>query len=526
MPVAAPTVPSTAEAIDFLDDLRRELRFTDLLDAHVKEPLKFVVCGTDAPKQQHNPSKGTACWSFRGANPGTHLIHFCLRLFGKLLPEADWRGYLTAYAHHELLHACVTPRDLRSAKERLDVVGVPFGEYNLFEDARIEAIGRKDFGFPLDWTNYETPGVAATPRAYFFNLVQCAGRDDPALVEPAVAGEPWITRVRDYYYAKAIGAHDFPAMLALLKEWVEEFPSPPSGGATASGLPTDLELSLSITDEDFEVLCAEGPDKASEIAGSGGPGQGEIKSVNLGEDADNDVLAPAPVRTVNNELATRAANRLRGLLEPARRRERSALASKRISARAFQVGRPDFYRRTVDAVKSRAVKVAFFIDCSGSMGSSGPDGVTAIDGGIALAMGLNQLANRGLVGGHIILHKGNGGKALCSAYALPVPDGFFERVPNDGGWEALEPAFRRTSDLTRAADYVFCYTDGQICDEPLNVPALAARGVHPVGLYCGAADAGENLKKWFSQVIVRPSVLDLLEALIAKVDFRKTRRGR
>jgi hypothetical protein len=279
MTVAAPTLPSTAEAIDFLDDLRRELRFSDLLDAHVKEPLKFVVCGTDAPKQQHNPSKGTACWSFRGANPGTHLIHFCLGLFGKLLPEADWRGYLTAYAHHELLHACVTSRDLRYAKKRLDQVGVPFGEYNLFEDARIEAIGRKDFGFPLDWTNYEALGAATTPKGYFFNLIQSAGHDEPSLLDSAVAGEAWIGRVRDYYHVKAIAAHNFPDMLVLLKEWVEEFPSPPSGGATASGLPTDLELSLSITDEDFEVLCAEGTDKASEIAGSGGAVYGEIKSI-------------------------------------------------------------------------------------------------------------------------------------------------------------------------------------------------------------------------------------------------------
>ena len=66
MRATSPALPSTAEAIEFLDELRREIRFSDLLDAHIKEPIRFSVRGIDAPKRSMNPSPKTACWSFRG----------------------------------------------------------------------------------------------------------------------------------------------------------------------------------------------------------------------------------------------------------------------------------------------------------------------------------------------------------------------------------------------------------------------------------------------------------------------------
>jgi hypothetical protein len=322
MRATSPALPSTAEAIEFLDELRRELRFSDRLDAHIKEPIRFSVRGTDAPKRVMNPSPKTACWSFRGDSPGAHLIHFCLGLFEKLRATASWQEYLTAYAHHELLHACVTLRDLRSTTDDLKNVGVPFRDYNLFEDARIEALGRKEFAFPLAWTEHEEVTAAENSRGYFFNLIQNAGIDHPDLVSAAFTSEPWVARVRDYYFPRAIAAHDFPVMRALLVEWVKEFP-PANDGAGKNGTkPTmgDLELGANISEEAFAAMIELAAEQAREESPDkdGATSMGNIQAVKLGEDATDEALAAAPVRTVDQKLANQAANRLRGLLEPSR----------------------------------------------------------------------------------------------------------------------------------------------------------------------------------------------------------------
>lgn len=525
-------LPSTSEAIEFLQDLRWELRFSDVLDEHIKEPVKFAVRGADSPKSQPNPSKGTACWSFRGKDPGVHLIHFCLTLFKRILPGADWKEYLAAYAHHELLHACLTNRNLNATSVKLASAGVPFTEYNLFEDARIECLGRQKFGFPMAWAKFEAIAPASGPRHYFLNLIQNGGTHSADLVTAKVASEPWIERVRDYYFTKAIQAHDFDDMVALLQDWVREFAPPSSKDKNKTYRHGDIESGMLLQSPDFDALC----DLASIQSGdrekpaylpveTAGPTPGQIKAVPFGENSDAEVLSSLAVRTLNHELGKQAAERLSSLLAPSHRRERSVYASKRISPRAFASGRPDFYRRSVDAAKIRPIKIAFFIDCSGSMEGTGVDGIPVIDGGISIAMGLNILARRGLVSGQVILHKGDHTQALCSAHSLPLPDDFFARIPSDGHWEGLEPAFKRTMALTRSADYVFCYTDGNICDEPVDVAALSKRGVSPIGLYCGPHDKVAELKKWFSRVIVRDTVMDLLEALVATVDFSRTRRG-
>lgn len=533
--------PPTPDVVEFLRGLRHELRFSGQLDRYIAEPVRFSVRDPEAPASVPNPAPHTACWAFRGV-PGAHLIHFCLGLFSKvdpdtlLAPDFDWRGYVAAYAHHELMHACVTRRDLKAADDELKAAKVPFRLWNLFEDARIEARGRSEFGFPMKWLDYERVTPAAKPGAYFFNLIQNCGNDSPALLEDSSA--PWVSRVRDHYFKKALTADRFSDMLALLKEWVTEFPEDrrESGGKKKRGDQrdgadgaVDLEggLTLQLDGETFDALVSLAQEQADgkKPGAALSPSMGTRHSITpVPDSSDDPVIRDAAVREPNVELSRKVSERLAALLAPSARRERSIHHAKRISARALLAGRPDFYRRKVDGNPKRPVRITFFIDCSGSMGSTGPAGVTAADGGIAVAMGLNELARRGLVTGHMVLHKGDR-RAKCATYAFPQPDDFFSRIPSDGYYEALEHAFGLTAEICRQSDYVFCYTDGHICDAAIDLVKLRAHGLRPIGLYCGDSELAEPLREWFASALIRPSVLELVEAIVATVDFSRTKRG-
>ena len=538
MSTAAAILPTTEEAVEYLADLRRELRFDERFDAAITAPLRFAVRGLTAPKSQPNPSPGTACWSFRGT-PGAHMIHFCLTMLEKMLPGCDWRGYITAYAHHEFMHAVETKRVmdeymakrglkkssnlLKAAADRLKKEGVPFSEWNLFEDARIEFRGRGDFSFPMKWLDYEELKPADKARGYLFNLIQNEGRHSDDLIEEELRSEAWVARVRDYYYPRATKADDFEVMVKLLKEWVAEFPQPESPGGGGKGMSlSDLAAALGMSDEDFKSLVSIAMEQAGEQEDDDAKdckGQGEPDGTVLVPDASNDpIIRDGQINTLDLDLAKRVEDRLTSLLAPGHSRERTVHASKRISVRAYAMGRPDFFRRKNPDRKGRPVKTVYMIDCSGSIRS-------VISGGLAIAMGLNNLARRGLVTGHIVLHKGSGKRALCATYELPLPDNFFERIPTDGGYEAIFPAMQKCLKILREADYVFCYTDGQICDAPIDKVWLARHGLRPIGLYCGDEDMAETLKTWFACALIRPTVIELLEAIVATVDFKSfTRR--
>jgi hypothetical protein len=471
------------------------------------------------------------------------LVHFCCGLFKKLQPGKDWRGYVEAYAHHELMHACETKKALFEAiaqeaagqfkgileyvKKRLDAAKVPFSEWNLFEDARIEAVGRKRMGFPMAWLEFEKLEAADSPRGYFFNLIQNEGEDDPSLLTPAVLGERWVSRVRDYFFCRAVKAHRVDDMMRLLQEWVREFPPPPPPPDGFSGRLSDLLAGLGISQETFEALLAEAEAQEDE-KGPKAPALGERHSITPEPDYSNDpIIKDDAVREINESLVQKVAQRLSALLAPACRRERSTQPSKRLSARAFMSGRNDFYRRKVlGSGHSRPIRIVYFIDCSGSMSGEGMDGVPAIDGGIAIAMGLNSLAERGMVEGHIVLHKGDHRtKTKCATYALPQPKEFFARIPSDGGYEALEAALKKNAPLLQKADYVFCNTDGHICDDPVDKIWLARKGIRPIGLYCGHTEWAEALSEWFACAVIRNTTLELLEGIVATVDFAQAKRA-
>ena len=516
--LAAVSTPCTQTVVEFLATLRRHLRFNDTLDKYVNEVIRFAVRGTEAPRKQPNPSPGTACWSFRG-KPGAHLIHFCLRLFERMKAGADWRKCITAYAEHEVSHACFTWRDLKALNKELAAVKVPFSELNLFEDARIEHHGREKLGFEMAWRDFEDLKPAETPRQYFFNLIQNMGVDAPDLMVPEVAAEPWVFRVRDYYFAGALKADRFKEMKRLLQEWVAEFPLPP--GFKVPFGQGDLEASLTIElDEELSAAIAALAD--DQDPPQGGAGRVEPHSITLDPGYSTDpIIKDEPVRTVDLAQARKVSDRLSMLLAPRTTRERCSQPTKHLSTRAFVAGREDFYRRKVPTGHGRPIQVVQFIDCSGSMGILGPDGKPAIDGAISLGLGFSGLAERGLVQGHIVLHKGLGKQAYCAVYKLPLPLSFFARIPSDGGCEALEPALKRASELLQKADYVFCSTDGSIGDKPVDKAWLARKGVRPIGLYSGNAELAESLSEWFSCVVIRPTLLDLLDGMVAVIDFAK-----
>jgi len=301
-----------------------------------------------------------------------------------------------------------------------------------------------------------------------------------------------------------------------MKEWKAEF------GKKEDGLPMDLAMSLGLTQEVFDALVQLAQLQSGEEGEGGGPREEvDEESVESEPDTSNHgIIASGPVQTLDHDLAGRVADRLSSLLAPTETKERTCHASKRLSTRAYIAGRSDFYRRRtcpISGGKGRPVEIAYLIDCSGSM-----RGVIAI--GIAIAMGLNLMARRGLVTGHVILHQIVGGKSRCASYAFPLPDSFFERIPNNGGAEGIEPALKLSLPTLLKCDFVFCYTDGRITDAPVDRAWLASHNIRPIGLYCGDESMAPTLKSWFPLALIREQPMDLLEAIVATVDFKSFAR--
>ena len=420
----------------------------------------------------------------------------------------DWRRYLTAFAHHELLHAAYTPRDLQKIAVLLRDLHVAFQDYNLFEDARIEYKGRAQFAFPLEWTLDELMEPAADARSYFFNLIQNRGANDSSLLTKEFAEDPNADRVYSYYFSHAVKADAFPDMVKLLQEWTAEFPPPPDHGSKGSLADLSIGAALmenpALLDELIAEACGD-PKDQSPASGKGG-----IVPVTFG----TDILSPAPVRDLRPDLQALVADRLQVLLKPGVRRELTNVPAKRIAARVFLRGEAAFYRRIVSSSRTWPGRVVLFLDCSGSMGLTTSGGCTVSDLGVALAAGLNDLAQKGRIKGQVVLHKGCGSEALCGLYSLPQPPAFFTRIPSDGAFEGLEAALRKTTAELKKADYIFCYTDGNLTDLSVDHKALARKGLHPIGLYCGDEEMAQNLEKYFRRFLIRPTLAQLLDSLL------------
>lgn len=483
------------------------------------------------------PGFETACWAYLPP----HNIYIGTGIFDKKglkpgLSEERLSKYVENHYHHELGHALFTERDAQLVKSLLKEISAPFRLFNLFEDALIEHRYRKEAEYQFEWLTIERLGFQERPESLLFALIQAEGNFD--VVRGALA--TWVAEQEndarkalaekmprvEAYYKRIVEATASVQLMPLMNAWLDEFGRPPqdamqqgmqdmeqsmalmSGGEEAKEFDKDAKpVSGPATEQDGQSGKSDAANKAEDFReGSAGglkTAQGADESV-----AETGTLLRSYRTPFDKERADTLAAKFVKFFTAQTRVNSTRTPQKRISARHFSLGRAPY--RKADA-EGRGLKSIFFeVDCSGSMSGM------HIEEGRLILSALSSLARKGLIRGHVALSAVYG-KASYQTFALPLADETIERIDAFASAEGLEQTLQSNKALAMAADYVFVYTDGQICDRPIDKSRLHQYGIYTWGLYVGEDERYfDSLSKYFDKALLRKSAEDLVDAMLAQ----------
>ncbi len=119
-------------------------------------------------------------------------------------------------------------------------------------------------------------------------------------------------------------------------------------------------------------------------------------------------------------------------------------------------------------------------------------------------------------------------------FKLPVGGQFSKEIwalSQTGDAEYLWQNMSDNLDSLIDADINLVYTDGSICDDPIDKIKLERRDVHITGLYVSDAMGVDNIKNhykrnkmYFHHVVVRPSIMELAEEISNKIFSERSMR--
>ncbi len=507
----------------------------DIGTAVREEVLAGILAGRDLEEGldiRIKPGFDTGCWTW----VPPHRIFIGSAIFDNPqvregLTNEQLTRYTGAYVRHEHGHGQFTERDLKAANQALSAEGLPFGLWNLFEDARMEACYRRKHEIRFGWLEFERsdfdPEKANTlptlAQAMLFALIQSEGeitvesleeharavgcstcRDDRRGVDRSASSVA--TSVLGYYTDICALGGALGEMLPVLRRWVEEFglPPPEGGGGGKGERPSDLSLSLLLQSdpearEAFEK-DAKGLDGKTVAAGAQVPEE----LVDLPEGGTADLLI-GQEEPIDEQRVGVIVQHLRKLFQDRVRVEYSETPARRISARHCAAERPPYRHRTIQGRARRRFELV--VDLSGSMSG------LHIDEGRILIAALSQLAREGKVEGHVILSVGDA-QFHWERFRLPMSLQSIGKISAFGGAEGLEYALHSNLDVLRGADFVCVYTDGSITDRPIDKDWLHRRGIHTTGLYVGDERYLSELQKYFDRSLIRDNIEALAGAML------------
>lgn len=502
------------------------------LEARVKNVMFDVLFSSVQLGEKYEvfikPGLNTAAWSYMPPHRiyvGTGLLDNAkTALQGKFLQDGSLDYYVDSYIHHELGHFKHTERDLKKVNAQLGRRNIPFSLFNLFEDARIEHLWRKDLGRLFRWADFEEVSNEdhLVPHGLFFRLIQSEGNLEAVMAAgQSVSGfnESLLTKVHAYYQ-EVLACPQSMLILPVMERWLKEFPEavPPdsgmggSGNASSPASATGLELSLALQIEgaagSFHADASSlngGSRKGAKTGGLVASGQVLHEVPSAGEG----VLLSKYAEEVDHARATRLANRLSKAFQDRAHLVSTETPQKRMSVKHYSLGRK-YFRKEARVGLAKA-KVSLIIDCSGSMQGS------PIDEGRVFASTLNRLAIDGRIEGELVLSAITGGEHVYQVFQLPVKDSVIERIQAFGGGEGLEPTMQAQLASLKKSDWVLVYTDANITDTPIRKERFHRQGVHTHGVYIGSSEVAPLLGTHFDKALIRESVENLVDALVTSL---------
>lgn len=478
------------------------------------------------------PGFPTACWSFRPP----HVIFVGDGIGERAISGLDPDGvdyYIQSHVHHEWAHKTWTVRDLRQVRKDLAKRKVPFSLFNLFEDARIEERYRVATERLFRWWELEPVAPKGEPGSLLFLMIQTENDQERArgylaAIPPPVAGAAVVDvsalfdEVWAEFYQPMLEVATSEDLYPLLEKWVARFPgqsatNPGRGNEKGeAGEQSDLETSeqmqadpafaQSFAADAIEVPDGAAPQDKSTDMLPGGKGE-KLPDNHVAETKNGNVLASSSMASLDTRRVDRLVPKFRKLFVQKSRTVRSEEPSKRISVKHFVLERPPFVRKELLGKAKR--KVELIVDCSGSMAGH------HISEARVLVSLLSALARERMVEGHVILSAVIGYDSVWQSFRLPLANEVTERIHGFAGAEGLEYAMTANEKSLRDADFVMVYTDGQICDKPIDKARWHRKGVTTWGLYAGEDECRESLLKFFDKAVVRANVEAIVDAMLA-----------
>lgn len=153
--------------------------------------------------------------------------------------------------------------------------------------------------------------------------------------------------------------------------------------------------------------------------------------------------------------------------------------------------------------------VNFMIDMSGSMSGE------PIRNAMEILLTFNHIAKAGYLTGHIIYSETH---KRCMI-PMPVQDSLLKKMYSTGEAEGLQYSLKKYINTLKDSSILFCITDGQICDEPIDKNLYSRYKFKTVGVYVNskAKDLSEytgSLNRWFDISLVRRDVPSLIDKII------------
>ena len=475
---------------------------------------------------------------------------------------------VAAYGRHERCHAQHTSPGLKEVEAELKSLKIPFQYFNLFEDARIESLSRRELGTNFGWVHIEELAETKTPVELFLRCIQLEGEPDVALgsTEPVGTDSPRTLgevagAVREYY-KRACACTQDRHLFPIIQEFLDEFKpeqsdpdkEPGEGGESGAGEPGtgtgtgtssksgesgageragDLSFAAEAAEKggaffsefdeeaelvrgtDVESAAAEAKAKASAGSDKGRPSKGIPNSIapqaSGGRATPCDFLANQPgvlddlYQKRVESLVARVLRMCVAHTFPAA----TEAPGQRMSGRHLARGEIRYLHKKVYGKAKRRYSIVY--DCSGSM-TGYPDRE-----GKLLLLALNEVARRGYLAGSLVLSGWVGGRPGWLSYAFPVADEVILSIVPNHQSEGLQAAITDNLRVLRDVDDLFVYTDARICDAPIDRVFLAGKRVWPVGLYAGnnSASAAE-MERHFPQNIVKPTIEEIVETMLTR----------
>lgn len=509
-----PAAKRGAEPDKFISNAVRATHADMLLDDRFGEPIVAQV----------KRGFATACWVF-DASLGHRVFvgDGCLDRAKPGLSDEHRKQYVGKFLHHERSHAMFTERRRDQVEKWLAEAKVPFGLYNLTEDARVEAkyVGDSDGTFSFEWAAYEPVEASclATPEAQrtassvvlcaFFNLIQTEGA--VSLVRdlyPASCADA----VNDAaaFYADAIAAESSKGAIDVAATMLQKYPDmqPPSGRC-------GLAIGMSMQGPEGAAALAEftqdNPSSEVKNASAGTNETGQEPSFTGAA-----LLSESAIHQLEPSRITRLADRLCELsVRNSPTREATRTPGSRVSMRHALRGDARWYSPETTPTPRRVRRIVLVGDVSGSMDESPVEALAY------LVAALSEAQRRGAISGDVILSTTERAGHRASLWMRkPLPwtlDEASRIVTHDR--EGLASTLRAHAALLAQADLVLVQTDGVISGPQIAHAEFRKRGMTVIGGYVNSDGMDQeyviqNMLCHFDRIIVRNTVEAMVDALV------------